>query len=158
MAVSNPVNDVPYKEHKEFDITDAIIYRKNDVGRLLLRLTIGGLMLIHGVNKMMFGTEQISEILTRAGIPPFFTFGVFLGEVVGPIMMIVGFKARIGAFLIALDMLIAVLLVHASQLDEITPGGGWMVELNMLYLMGAIVVIFLGSGKYSVTKGAGPFD
>lgn len=158
MAVSNPINDVPFKEHKDFDITDAIMYRKNDVGRLLLRLTIGGLMLVHGINKMMFGTDQISAVLTRAGIPSFFTFGVFLGEVLGPILMIVGFKSRIGAFLIAMDMLIAVLLVHAAQLDEMSPGGGWMVELNMLYLMGAIVVLFLGSGKYSITKGAGPFD
>lgn len=158
MAVTNPINDVPYKEHRDFDITDAIMYRKNDVGRLLLRFTIGGLMLIHGVNKLLYGTEGVTNILERAGIPPFFSFGVFLGEVIGPIMMILGWKARIGAFLVAIDMLIAVLLVHAAQLDELNPSGGWMVELNMLYLMGAIVVIFLGSGKYSVTKGAGPFD
>jgi putative oxidoreductase len=115
-------------------------------------------MLIHGVNKMLHGTQAIGDILQSAGIPPFFSFGVFLGEVIGPLLMIVGYKARIGAFLVAIDMFIAVLLVHAGQVKQIGPSGGWMIELNMLYLVGAIVVIFLGSGKYSVTKGAGPLD
>lgn len=155
---TNQLNNVPYDERKDFDITDAIMYRKDDVGRLLLRLAIGGLMLIHGINKLLYGTEQVSQILNRAGIPPFFSFGVFLGEVLGPILMIIGFKARIGAFLVAINMFIAVLLVHAAELSEINQLGGWMVELNMLYLLGAIVVIFLGSGRYSVTKGRGAFD
>ena len=155
---TNQLNNVPYDEKKDFDITDAIMYRKDDVGRLLLRVTIGGLMLIHGITKLLYGTEQVTEILTRAGIPPFFSFGVFLGEVLGPILMIIGFKARIGAFLVAINMFIAVLLVHAADISEINQLGGWMVELNMLYLLGAIVVIFLGSGRYSVTKGRGAFD
>lgn len=152
------INNVPYDEKNDFDITDAIMYRKDDVGRLLLRLTIGGLMLIHGINKLLYGTEQVGQILSRAGIPAFFSFAVFLGEVLGPILMIIGFKARIGAFLVAINMFIAVLLVHAGELTQVNQLGGWMVELNMLYLLGAIAVIFLGSGRYSVTKGRGAFD
>lgn len=156
---TNQLNDIPYdQDQRDFDITDAILYRKDDVGRFLLRLSIGGLMLFHGLNKLFYGTEQIGEILNRAGIPPFFSFGVFLGEILGPILMIIGYQARLGAFLVALDMLIAILLVHAGDLTRMNELGGWMVELNMLYLLGALCVIFLGSGRYSLTKGKGAFD
>lgn len=164
MATTNPIHNDLYKnnrdlkERDDFDITDAIMYRKDDVGRFLLRLSIGGLMLIHGVNKLVYGNQGVEQILSSAGIPPFFSFGVFLGEVVGPVMVILGWKSRIGAFLIAINMLIAVLLVHAAQLTQVNEMGGWMVELNFLYLLGAIAIIFLGSGKYAVTKGRGVFD
>lgn len=159
MATSTkPINNLPLENKNDFDITDAIIYRQDDVGRLLLRLTIGGLMLIHGVNKLVGGTEQIGQILSRAGIPAFFSFGVFLGEVLGPIMMVIGWKTKLGGFLVAIDMVIAILLVHAGQLTQVSETGGWMVELNMLYLLGAIAVMFLGSGRYSVSKGIGALN
>jgi putative oxidoreductase len=142
----------------DFDITNAIVHRKDDVGRFVLRLSIGGPMLFHGMNKLFYGVEEVSEILVSVGAPAFFSFGVFLGEVLGPIMLILGYKTRVGAFLIAVDMLIAVLLVHTSQLTQVNEQGGWMIELNALYLLGAIAVLFLGSGRYAITKGRGALD
>lgn len=149
---------VHFEENEKLDITDYIRFRKDDMGRLLLRLSIGGLMLVHGINKMIYGTEEVNRILTSVGIPSFFSFGVFLGEVLAPIMLIIGFKVRIGAFLIALNMIIAILLVHSSQFYDINQLGGWMLELNALYLLGAIALIFLGSGRIAITKGRGVLD
>jgi hypothetical protein len=60
------------REAPNFDITDAIMDRTDDVGRLILRLSIGGLMLIHGLNKLFYGAEQVAQIVTSAGIPAFF--------------------------------------------------------------------------------------
>ena len=140
------------------DITDMSLVQKEDVGKLLVRLSVGGLMLIHGMTKIIQGNEQVSQILTDVGIPNFFSFGVFIGEVLGPILIIVGYMTRVGAFFVALNMLIAILLVHASQLDEISASGGWMVELNALYLLGAVAIILLGSGRIAITKGKGALD
>ncbi|MFP5384428.1 MAG: DoxX family protein [Bacteriovoracia bacterium] len=147
-----------HPERSDYDITDVIRFQKEDVGIFLLRIAIGGLMLFHGINKVIYGTEQVGEILTRVGIPSFFSFGVFVGEVLAPILVIIGYKVRLGGFLIALNMLIAILLVHSSQLDEINPTGGWMIELNALYLLGAIAITFLGAGRISISKGRGALD
>lgn len=141
-----------------YDITDVIRYQKEDVGRFVLRIMIGGLMLFHGVHKILYGTEMVTQTLQNAGIPSMFTFGVFLGEVIGPIMMIVGYKTRIGAAFVVLDMITAVLLVHVTQITLLNEGGGLMIELNLLYLMGAIAVLFLGSGSIAISKGKGVLD
>jgi putative oxidoreductase len=145
-------------DERDFDITDAILHRKDDVGRLLLRLAIGGLMLFHGMNKLLYGNEEVNQLLMDVGAPAFFSFGVFLGEVIGPILLLLGFKARVGAFFIVIDMVIAILLVHSSQLTQVNQMGGWMIELNALYLLGAIAILFLGSGRYALTKGRGALD
>lgn len=156
MAKLNHMDQVNYRE--DFDLSDAVLVRKDDMGRFVLRLSIGGLMLFHGLNKILQGTEQIGELLSRVGMPAFFSFGVFVGEVLGPIMLLLGYKVRLGAFFIVIDMLVAILLVHSSQLTQVNEMGGWMIELNALYLLGALAVMFLGSGRYAITKGRGALD
>ena len=143
---------------QDSDITDIILHRKNDVGLFILRLSIGGLMLFHGMSKIIYGTEQVENILLRTGMPVFFTFGVFLGEVLAPLMLILGYKVRLAGFLIAVDMLVATLLVHASDFTQMNELGGWMLELNALYFLGALSIIFLGSGRIAITKGNGALD
>ena len=150
--------DRPIDTKSDYDITDVIRFQKDDVGKFLVRFTIGGLMLIHGINKIIYGTDEVNQILSSVGIPNFFSFGVFLGEVIGPILLLLGYKARLGAFLVATNMLIAILLVHSTQLTQVNALGGWMIELNALYLLGAIAVIFLGSGRLSLSKGRGALD
>lgn len=152
------MNEQNLRDRGEYDITDAIQFQKNDIGRLILRVTIGGLMLFHGMHKIFYGTEQVNRILTSVGIPAFFSFGVFIGEVLAPIMLIIGFKVRLAGFFVALNMLIAILLVHSSQLYEINQMGGWMLELNALYLLGAVAIMFLGSGHIAISKGRGVLD
>lgn len=153
MEKTNQINDV-----RDYDIMDALQYRKNDIGRFILRLAIGGLMLFHGMNKLIYGNEQVNQILDSVGIPAFLGFGVFLGEILAPILLIAGQWTRVAGFLIAIDMLVATLLVHAQQMDEINQLGGWMLELNALYFLGAVAIIFLGSGRIATSKGKGALD
>lgn len=142
----------------DYDIVDAFRFQKIDFGILLLRLTVGGLMLIHGINKLMSGTEAVNQVLENVGLPVFFSFGVLLAEVLAPIMLIIGFKVRIAAFLIAVDMFMAVLLVHSADLFKMSEMGGWMMELNAFYFFGSLAILFFGSGKFAVTKGKGYLD
>jgi putative oxidoreductase len=143
-------------EHE--DISDYLISRKTDIGLLLLRLTIGVLMLLHGLHKMIYGNQGVENILAGVGLPIFFSFGVFLGEVLGPILIILGYKTRIGAAVIAIDMFIAAVLVHVTQIRAINESGGWMLELNGLYFFGALSILLLGSGKMAISQGRGPLD
>lgn len=122
-----------------------------DVGRLILRLTVGGLMLFHGVAKILHpgSLDFISGMLSANSLPAFLAYAVYIGEVVAPLMVIVGYKARHGGLLIVVNMLFALGLAHSGDLFSLTQHGGLAVELQFFYLFTAVAVMFLGSGKYA---------
>lgn len=119
-------------------------------GKLILRLTLGGLILFHGVAKLMGGVSGLSGAVTGAGLPSFVTYGVYVGEVVAPILVILGWYSRIGAALIAINMLFALALVHRSELFTLGQSGGWALELQGMYLFSAIALALLGPGRFSL--------
>jgi putative oxidoreductase len=125
---------------------------KNDAaGKLLLRLTVGGLMLFHGISKLFnAGTVGfVGSKLADAGLPEALAYAVYIGEVVAPLMIIVGLLTRAGAALIVINMLFAILLVHTGDLFALTDHGGWRLELQGFYLLCSLAIVFLGSGRYA---------
>lgn len=118
-----------------------------DLGKLILRLTLGGLLLFHGISKLLNGVGYIEGMLTAHGIPAFFAYGVFIGELLAPLMVVLGYQTRIGALLIVFNMLVAIALVHTHELMELGGNGGWALELQGLFLFGALALVFLGSGR-----------
>lgn len=63
---------------------------KPDAGKLLLRLAFGILLIFHGWHKMVDGVGAIAGMLTNAGLPTFIAYGVFAGEVIAPVLLILG--------------------------------------------------------------------
>lgn len=122
----------------------------DDLGRLILRLSLGILVLMHGIAKLFGGIGGIENMLTAQGFPAFFAWGAYLGEVVGPILVIVGIYCRLGALLIAANMLVAIILAHSHQLFMITRTGGWQLELQGMFLFAALGLALLGAGAYSL--------
>ena len=124
----------------------------DDAGKLVLRLTVAGLMLFHGVAKIMHpgSLDFIAGMLAGYGLPSILAYGVYVGEVVAPLMVIVGYKARLGALLMAINMLFAIVLAHTGDLLSLSEHGGWSVELQMFFLLTAVAVVFLGSGRHAV--------
>ncbi len=120
-----------------------------DTGRLILRLCVGGLMLFHGVAKVMHpaSLDFISGMLSANNLPAILAYAVYIGEVVAPLMVIVGYLARTGGLLIAVNMVFAIFLAHSGDFFSLTQHGGWAVELQMFYLLSALAVVFLGSGR-----------
>lgn len=123
-----------------------------DTGKLIVRLSVGGLMLFHGVAKIMHpgSLDFIGGMLSGYGLPVVLAYGVYIGEVVAPLMVIVGFKARIGGLIMVANMLFALLLAHTGDFFSLSEHGGWMVELQMFYLLSALAVVFLGSGSQAL--------
>lgn len=124
----------------------------NDTGKLVLRLTLGILILLHGIAKLTHGIEPIEGMVTGMGMPAFVAYGVYVGEVVGPLLLIIGFYARIGAALIAINMLFAIALAHTSELTSITQTGGWALELQGMFLFTAIALMVMGPGRFGVNQ------
>jgi putative oxidoreductase len=124
--------------------------RFDDAGKLLLRLTIGILLLMHGLFKLANGIESISALVQAQGWPAWIAFGVFIGEIIAPSLLIIGVLTRAGALVIVFNMGLAIYLAHASQILTLTKTGGWALELQGLFLMGALVVALLGAGRFSL--------
>ncbi|KPP96810.1 DoxX family protein [Marinobacter sp. HL-58] len=121
-----------------------------DLGKLIVRLTLGGLLLFHGVAKLFHGVGFIEGQLASHGIPAFFAWGVFIGELLAPLMVILGYQTRIGALLIVFNMLVAIALVHGHELMALGNNGGWALELQGFFLFIAVAVVFLGPGRYKL--------
>ncbi|WP_136248031.1 DoxX family protein [Halomonas borealis] len=119
------------------------------LGKLILRLAVGGLMLFHGVAKLLGPgpIEWIGGLLANHGLPTELAYGVLLGEVVAPIMAIVGWQARLAGLLMAGNMLVALILAHSGELLMLGDSGGWVLETQGLFLFGALAIVFLGSGR-----------
>ena len=81
---------------------------ENDIGKFILRVSIGLLMLFHGIGKISGGVTFIEEILNDHGWPLILSNGVYIGEAIAPIMLILGFQTRLAAFLLILNMVIAI--------------------------------------------------
>ncbi|HEY4367118.1 MAG TPA: DoxX family protein [Steroidobacteraceae bacterium] len=122
------------------------------LGKLILRLVLGLSILLHGIAKLKGGVGPVGGMLASHGVPAFVAYAAYIGEVVAPIMVIAGWHARIGASLIAINMLVAISLVHVTQLFTLNDQGGWALELQGMYLFSAIAIALLGPGRYSVDK------
>lgn len=124
----------------------------DDVGKLVLRLTLGILILLHGIAKLRHGIAPIEGMVTGMGMPAFLAYGVYVGEVLGPLLLIAGFYARIGAALIAANMLFAFALAHVAQLTSLNEQGGWALELQGMFLFAAIALALMGSGRLGLSR------
>jgi len=127
----------------------------DDTGKLIARLTVGGLIIFHGISKIIHGIAWMAEPLSAAHIPVFVGYGVYLGEVVAPIFLILGLWTRIASLLVAVNMVFAVALEAWRLAPTLNRGGGWGLELEAFYFLIAIAVFFLGPGRYSVSRGKG---
>ena len=123
-----------------------------DTGKLILRLSVAGLMLFHGIAKIMHpgSLDFIGGMLSGFGLPAILAYGVYIGEVVAPLMVIVGWKTRIGGLIMVVNMLFAIMLAHTGDFFSLSEHGGWMIELQMFYLLSALAVMFLGSGRLAI--------
>lgn len=122
----------------------------NDIGKLVLRLTLGILILLHGIAKLMHGIDPIEGMVAGMGMPGFVAYGVYAGEVLGPLLLIIGFYARIGAALIAVNMLFAFALAHTGELASLNQTGGWALELQGMFLSSAIALALMGPGRIGI--------
>src|SRR6476660_956181 len=113
----------------------------DDLGKLLVRIAIGGLMLFHGVSKILSGPGQIIDIVNQNNLPSFAAYGVYIGEVAAPVFVLLGIWTRPAALVMAINMIVAVALQHRAQiftLDKIT--GAWAIELPALYFLGSLAL------------------
>jgi putative oxidoreductase len=110
---------------------------------------------------MKGGVGFIQGLLAQNSLPGFLAYGAFVGEVVAPILLILGILTRPAALLVVVQMLFAIFLARRGDIFTINPvmrGGGWAIELEMFFLLAALAIFFLGAGRYSLAKRPGRWD
>ena len=130
----------------------------DDYGKLLLRAVLALLILFHGLSKLGGGVGFIGGMLEKAGLPAVFAYGVYVGEVIAPLMILAGIFTRLAALVVAVNMVVALLLVHTKEFFTLSNTGGWALELQGMYLGAALAVALLGAGRYSIGGRAGRFN
>lgn len=121
-----------------------------DLGKLVLRVVLGVLILLHGISKLIHGPGYIIGVVEGAGLPSFLAYGAYVGEVLAPILLLIGWWTRVGALIVAINMLVAIGLVHMGQLAMLADTGGWALELQGMFFGTALAIMLLGAGRYSL--------
>lgn len=124
--------------------------KNSDIGLLLLRITVAGLMLFHGIAKLSH-LDGIIGMLSANGLPEFMAYGSYITELMAPVLMIIGFRTRLASITFFLGMLMALFLAHSENMFALSKTGGLEIELILLYALGALVLFFTGSGKYAIS-------
>ena len=124
---------------------------KNEIGALILRVTLGALFLIHGIVKFQGGIENIVGWFDSIGLPGFMAYGVASLEIIGGIAIIIGLGTRFFSTLFALMMIVATIKV---KLAVGLLGNGQMAgyELDLAFLAIAIYLAINGSKVLSISQ------
>lgn len=126
------------------------ISNTDDLGKLVLRVTLAALLLFHGVSKLIGGVGFITGMIAKMGLPPALGYLVYVGEVVAPVLILLDLWTRAAALVVVGNMIVAVLLVHTAEFFTMSKIGGWALELQGFYFASAIAVALMGAGRFSL--------
>ena len=119
----------------------------NNIALLLIRIVFAGSMLYgHGLSKFNRLIEGNLSFANPIGIgeAPTLVLAVF-SEFLAPLFILIGFKTKIFSFFPAATMFVAAFIVHLS--DPFA-----RKEKAILFLIGFIVIMMVGPGKYSIDR------
>ena len=116
-------------------------------GAIILRTVLALLLLFHGVSKVMGGVGWLVGVLEKMGMPGFFAYAVYLGEVLAPLLLLAGVFVVPAALLVMINMIVAVVLMHIPQFMTLNSSGGWALELQAFYFFSALVVLLTAKPK-----------
>lgn len=123
-----------------------MISKNTDLGLLVLRISVGGLMLFHGVAKILHGISFLQETMGAVA------YAVYIGEVLAPLAILIGWRTRIASVIFAINCIVAIAVAHSQELFSISEHGGYALELLALYLLGSVALFFTGAGKLALSN------
>lgn len=127
----------------------------DDLGKLLLRVTVGGLMLMYGIHKINNGVDFVEDMLTAKGLGDYtwLRYGLYAGEVAAPAALILGILPRLAAFGIAATMGMALWLSddYQSLIEfQLNGHGGLGAERPVFFLLASLAIVFMGGGRWGI--------
>jgi putative oxidoreductase len=120
-----------------------------DLGLALIRIIVGLVFAVHGGQKLfVYGLDGVAGAFTQMGIPMAAVAGpaVAFLEFFGGIALILGLLTRLAGLGLAINMIGAILFVHAKA-GFFLPNG---YEFVLTLFAGAAALVIAGAGRYSV--------
>lgn len=135
-----------------------LLRTNNSAALAIVRVTLGIVMLPHGLQKTLgwFGGRGFAATMQgfeHQGIPAVFALLAILAEFLGGLGLILGFLARVAAFGVMCNMLVAIWRVHAANGMFMNWAGnqrGEGFEFHLLAIGMALAVILAGAGGWSI--------
>jgi putative oxidoreductase len=124
--------------------------RLGDLGKLVLRVSVAVLILLHGIAKIRHGLGDVADAMVRLHLPIWVGNLIYVGEVLAPLMMIVGSWTRPAAAMVAATMLVALVAGHPREVFAMTNHGGLLLEVQWMFMLAAAASAMLGAGRYSL--------
>jgi putative oxidoreductase len=127
----------------------------------ILRLALGIVFFAHGAQKVLgwFGGPGYNGAMgfftQQLGIQSVFAVLAIMAEFLGGIGLILGFLTRIAAFGIIIEMMVAVVLVHAPNGFFMNWSGnqhGEGFEFHLLAIAMALFALVHGAGAFSIDR------
>lgn len=134
---------------------------ENDVVSLILRLFLGVVFFPHGMQKLLgwfggYGFEGSMGFFTGSlGIPAVLAFLAIMAESLGALGLLSGLLTRVAAFGIAMNMVVAIFMLHLPHgffMNWSGKQGGEGVEYHLLVIAIAIALMIKGGGKWSLDR------
>lgn len=115
-----------------------------NIGMLILRVTSGALILVHGYDKLVKFGQMKSQFLNFMGIGSSLSLTLTIfAEFFCAIFLIVGLFTRLAVLPLIINMSVALVMAHNYDLF----GEG---EKATLFLAAFVTILFCGPGKISV--------
>jgi putative oxidoreductase len=125
-------------------------WTNSDIGLLIVRISLGGLVIFHGINKVINGITDQWGILEAAGIPGFFIYLGYITEVLAPALVVLGILTRLSNISIIITMIV---VFYALPFPiGLTEHGALNIEVQLYFLLLPIALFFTGPGKYVLKK------
>ena len=125
---------------------------RTHIAIMIIRVSVGLMMLSHGIAKIKNGVAGIGSAFANVGLPEFLGYTVYIGEVLAPVMLILGLRTRIAGALLAFTMVVAVALAHVEDITFISDYGAWGIETQGFYFFTGLALALSGGGRYSISK------
>lgn len=124
---------------------------KFEVGSFIIRVVLGIIFFMHGLDKFKGGVENTAGWFESIGLPGFLAYGVAVVELVGGIMLVLGLFSRIVSILFAIVMIGAIVKV---KLAIGFFGNGQMAgyEMDLAFLAMAIMIAITGSKAFALDQ------
>ena len=137
----------------------AVYDQSRDVGWLLVRLTAGGFLLIHGLQKLTGTTIAAfaANSLARRGIEPALPLAylVYFMETIGALGIMLGLFTRLFAAMAVVHFIIIIAFAQwATGFPWNRPGGGW--EYPAFWAIALVVQALIGDGAFAFTRTESP--
>ncbi len=130
-----------------------LIQTNDDAVLSVLRVVLGIVFIAHGVPKLTGFSGTMDFFTTQLGIPALFAFLAIMAEGLGGFGLVTGLLTRVAAFGIAVNMVVAVFMLHLKNgffMNWLGNQKGEGYEFHLLVVAIAVALMVRGGGKWSL--------